>query len=106
MLDARWTELVGRIKDTFPVEREFSEPIDHGTADGIIFEGPMGRMKLERTQRAAIVGEKATGSNRIGSDVAIQNVYDEDTQIENIRLYREMDGEWLAVDINAAAMLG
>jgi hypothetical protein len=101
----KWQNIIGNIKDNFPVEEEGTiEAEEEGRADieFIIFKGPLGRMKLELQSRPVILDKKTIYSNRIGSETKVEYVYSKDEMSSKMKafVYREDDGEW--AEINAA----
>lgn len=100
MTDEKWEQLIGRIKDEFDVE-------DHKTMDGkrerekieeIVFNGPIGKMKVARSVRPRVLDEKTHYSNRIGGDMSVERVYSDDEFVNNIEVFKDEDGEWVPVD--------
>lgn len=102
MNDERWAELVGRIKDTFPVEEEYSRPTEGvpGVVEGIVFTQPGGKRRLERTTAAVIVETRNVGVKRGGAGVHLQHEYSEDETRSSVRLEEWNDGEWVEVDLS------
>lgn len=90
MTDEKWEEVKGQIKDSFKVLEETKEEMadEPGNVETVIFEGPIGMMKLERTSRPVVLGEKSMGSNRIGSDKTIMRKYSETEKIHTLKAYK------------------
>ena len=84
MTNEKWQELVGRIQDQFQVISHDKEPRPEGegTVESIVFQNPLGRLKLERTVYHKIIGERGMGSKRIGGDVQIQKIRSADEVID------------------------
>ena len=102
MIEEKWQQLIGRIKDDFSV-------LSHQQKDGeyegekveeIVFQGPAGEMKLIRTVKPRVLGEKTKYSNRIGSTTAIEKIYSDTETVDTVKLWREQNGEWSEVDVN------
>lgn len=95
----KWSDLVGRIKDAFTVEREFDEPIEGnpGTKRVIIFSAPMGRLKLEYYSQPAVIGTHGIGSRRIGSATTVTREYSATEHHEFLRAYKWENDVWIAV---------
>jgi len=82
----KWQNIIGLIKDKFEVEEEGAENLEDipdGKVEFIIFQGLLGRMKLEYTTKPAILDKKIIGSKRIGSEATVQYIYS-DTEFANI----------------------
>lgn len=96
MTQEKWDELVGRVKDSFPVIREGKEELDPvGTADFIEFNGPLGHIRLEFVQKPVRISMRGMGSKRIGSTVQLEAQYSDEDIIQSLRAYRKDEaGEW------------
>jgi len=100
MTDERWQEIIGQIKDKFEVLNQSTEnlpeEIGRGVAEIIEFIGPMGKMKLERTTQALVLGKKTIGSKRIGSQTAVEYLYSDTEKVHKFRAYRwdENNNDW------------
>lgn len=97
MTQEKWQQLIGRIKDDFQV-------LKHEQKDGeeeIIWQSPMGEMRLVRIVRPRVVGEKTKYSNRIGSSVGIEKVYSDTETVDIVKLWRNQNGDWIEIDVRA-----
>ncbi len=103
MTDGQWENLVGRIKDAFHVEEEFDEPFENepGHRAGVIFRGPAGTMKVERTVRPLVLGERGIVANRIGASAVIQKEYSDTETTSRVQLFRQEGEAWIPVDLEA-----
>lgn len=108
MTDERWQEIVDKLTEQFSVIEHIGEPGSdgHSTIDRIVFRGPAGTLRLERTVHDRVVGEKAVGSKRIGGDVAIEKIYADGEQVDYLKLARlnESSGEWEELDPDKLAL--
>ena len=107
MNDEKWYDLVERIEDKLPVEeRRQEEGPGRATIETIIFSGPGGRMKLERTSRPVVIDRKVRFSKRIG-DVAEEDfVYSETEKSHRVRLFMWTGEEWEEIDFRQLATGG
>jgi hypothetical protein len=64
----------------------------------IAFDRGGERYKLERVTGPAIINRRTIGSNRIGSDVRFENVYDPDETTHRTNLYRKDGEEWESIN--------
>ncbi len=99
----KWREILGNIKDNFEVEDEgsYREEESGGIeVEFIIFQGPMGKMKLELETKPVVEGKKTFYSNRIGSDTKVEYVYSETEKTSRFKAFtfREDDGLWIEID--------
>lgn len=104
MTDEKWTDLVGRIKDTFPIEEEYHEPLGDipGTCEGIVFTGAVGRMKLERITKPVVLGKHAIAAKRIGSIATVEYDYSDTENTSTVSLYQWSDNDWMKMDLSAS----
>ena len=102
MKDERWQEVTEKIQKVFPDHEHEEETIldGKGSIEAFIFDGPNGRMKLERTKRPKVVGEKGLGSKRIGSDTTIEKVYSENEVVDFVTVYiwNDAQDDWVKLE--------
>ena len=104
MTDEQWEETVDRAEKQFGVGERGEEALaEGGYVAWIEFEGPQGRMKLERTVKPRLKEARMTFSKRIGSGVVVKKVYDPEAMVSFMKAYRwnegsddweEMRGAW------------
>lgn len=90
MKNDQWQETVGRIQDTFHVvSHEVVRGDEYsGDVETLVFDGPQGRMKLERTSRPRVTGKSAIGSKRIGGSVKVQYQYSATEKVHTVKAFR------------------
>jgi len=99
----KWQNIVSLIKDQFEVEDEGKEElanVPNGIMEFIIFQGPLGRIKLEYTTKPVVLDKKSIGSKRIGSEATVQYIYS-DTEFANIfKAYKWDDdrSDWVEME--------
>lgn len=104
MTDEKWQGIIGQIKDKFEVIDQRTEdlPLDSGGGfvEVIEFNGPLGRMKLERTTQPLVVDKKAIGSRRIGSETRVEYIYSDTEKVHRFKAYcfKEDDGGWVEME--------
>ncbi len=100
MTDEKWTELRGRIQDTFPVEEHYTEELDGGpgTREVLIFQGHAGRMKLERITRPVILSTRALHAKRMGATATLQHEYSDTEFTDTVVVSVWKDSEWVGFD--------
>lgn len=103
MTDERWTELVGRIKDTFRVEQESTERVaeGRGTKRVVVFSSDQGTIKLEYWRHPAIIGTHGIQSRRIGSSAKIAYSYSPTEEVGYLKAYRLVGQDWKEIDAEA-----
>jgi len=95
----RWKDTVAHVKKTFKVSDEGSEHFeDEGGADVdyIVFESPMGELRLEYVTKPIILDKKTNYSKRAGSDMAVEYIYSETEKSQHMTAYKwnEDTEEW------------
>lgn len=103
MLPEKWKDIMGNVKDNFKVEETGDHHIDEeGGMDieYIIFESPMGRVKLEFISKPVILDKKTTYSRRIGSETNVEYVYSEDERSHKLKAYKWDDSQddWVEME--------
>lgn len=105
MTPEKWTTILGNIKDNFQVEDEGREHIDEEggvDVDFIVFQGSLGRMRLEFVQKPVVLDKKTTYSRRIGSETKVDYVYSEEKSgTLNAYKWDEASEEWTEMDAGA-----
>jgi len=105
MTKEKWQSILGNIKDNFKVEDQGSEHVDdEGGVDieFVIFNGPLGRMRLEFISKPVVLDKKTTYSKRIGSETKVDYVYSDSERVENMTAYKwsDDDEEWVEMESN------
>lgn len=110
MNDERWQNIISRVKDKFKIEDEGSEEKEiNKDKDGkpilekiesIVFDGPLGRIKLERTTKPLVIDKKTKYSQRIGGEVSVDYVYSDTEKIHKFKVYRYDEENFLWAEID------
>ncbi|MFZ6035867.1 MAG: hypothetical protein ACOYUK_01890 [Patescibacteria group bacterium] len=106
MHDDRWNEILAMVEEKFSVAERRTEAladVPRGTVEYIIFTGPVGRMKLERTSKPKVLGTRGMGSKRIGGDTSVSYQYSDTEFVKTFTAYRwdESVGQWTEIDAGA-----
>lgn len=91
MTKDKWQEIKGNIKDKFQIEdagSEFLEDEGGVEIEYIVFNGPLGKMRLEFISKPAILDKKTTYSKRIGSETKVDYIYSADEKTEILLFYK------------------
>lgn len=99
----RWKNTLDHIKENFKIDDQGSEHIDEEGGidiDYIVFDGPLGRMRLEYVSRPVILDKKTTYSKRIGSETKIDYIYSETERSQQLIAYKwdEAEDDWVEMD--------
>ena len=100
----RWENLVNDIKDKFEVEEHDKKHVDEmgGTdIEFVIFESPLGRIKLEHVVKPVILDKKVNYSQRIGSESSVEYVYSEDEKTSRLIAYKWENLGWVEIDADS-----
>ena len=108
MQPEKWTIIRGNIKDNFKIEDEGSEQIDdEGGIDieYIVFQSPLGKIRLEYITKPIVLDRKTTYSKRIGSETKIDYVYSNDEKSYKLDAYKWNDKAetWEEIDSSSFA---
>ena len=103
----KWPETKDKIRNSFEVisEDRTEDEDRHESAEVIIFDSPMGRIKLEWLTRPKVLDTKTHYSNRIGGDVSTEVVYSEDEVTHTLKAYRWDDAGNDFVEINSDSFI-
>jgi hypothetical protein len=90
MTPDRFQEILSLIREKFEVVEEKKIALDDmpGTIETIVFISPMGRMKLDFIRRPVVLGKKAIGSKRIGSDTRVEYIYSDTEESFRMNCYQ------------------
>jgi len=87
----KWEQTKGHILDNFSnveiSEQELPEP-EVGKKEIVIFDGPLGQMKLEYYTKPVILNRQTHGSRRIGSHTAVEYIYSNDEFSHQFKVYK------------------
>jgi len=100
----KWEQTKGHILDSFSdveiEEIKLQEP-DVGKKEIVLFNGPVGRMKLEYHTKPVVLGRHTHGSRRIGSHTEVEYIYSNNEFTHQLRAYRLDVGndEWIEIEM-------
>jgi hypothetical protein len=102
MTEEKWEVLVEQIRRKFTVSEHRRDPpgLDRAEREVIVFDGPLGPMKLERVTRPVVVDRKPIYSKRIGSGVAYEFVYHPSEKTHREQLFRWVNQSWEEMDLS------
>ena len=110
MTEDRWEQIIGHIKDNFDLIDHRTEDIAEdsgGTIEIVEFNGPLGKMKLERTTQPLVIDKRTIGSRRIGSDTTVEYVYSDTEKVHKFTVYRWEDStdSWTKMEMKRDNMI-
>ncbi|MFC1612909.1 hypothetical protein ACFL23_01120 [Patescibacteria group bacterium] len=101
MTEEKWQNLRGMILDDFGIEeekKEIIEDIPNAYIEYIIFNGPIGKIKLERTVKPVVIDKKTTYSARAGMAEKVDYIYAEGEFSSKFKAYKWNNGDWEEMD--------
>lgn len=101
MNQEKWGEILDRVEDQFEVLEHTKMPgeDDVGEVENIIFNSPMGKMKLVLVTRPVVLDRKIIGAHRRGvSKAQYEYIYSDTETSSRLEAYKEDNGEWISVD--------
>lgn len=103
MTKDKWLNIVDMVEGKFGIEEDYKEALGDdvpGEKHVIEFNGPMGKIKLEWIEKARLKDVKTLYSDRIGSGVKVNKVYDEEDQINYMNAYKwdEAGEKWKRIN--------
>ena len=105
MNDDKWGLLLDRVQEQFGILEQGSEPLEgipNGSREFVIFNGPMGKMMLERRTTPRVIGEKSFGGSKYGTGAGVEKIYSPDETVTTIRAYKDDGGgDWEEIDASA-----
>lgn len=104
----KWQSITGNIKDKFRVEDEGKSHFEEEGGveiEFIVFEGPLGKMRLEFVAKPVVLDKKTIYSNRIGSETKVDYVYSETEKSYQMMAYKWDDNQndWVEIEAGSFA---
>jgi len=99
----KWGEILDRVQGQFTVleHTKASGEDEVGETETLIFEGPLGKIKLLWITRPVVLDRKIIGAHRRGvSQAKYEYVYSDTEKTNKLEAFREVDNEWQAIDSN------
>ncbi len=110
MTEDKWIELLERIDRQFTMLDRTIEDVPNGPGEieTVIFQAPMGVMKVERTVRPVVLDRKQHFTNRAGGGASTEYIYSDTEKSDRMKVYRQnpRTEEWEEVDDAALAPRG
>ena len=102
MRPEKWEKLVADIEVNFKIEEHKKKYLDDmgGTdIDYIIFEGPLGKMKLEFVVRPLVLDKKTNyAKKRMGGETGIEYIYSPDEKTYKLNAYKWDGVSWVEIE--------
>jgi len=102
MTSEKWGEILDKVLASFEVISHTKIKEDVAEIETVIFNGPIGKIKLVHTSRPAVLDKKIVGAHRRGKSVAqYEYIYSDTDRISSIDASKEVNGEWQEIDADA-----
>ncbi|NQT49249.1 hypothetical protein HQ571_00990 [Candidatus Kuenenbacteria bacterium] len=100
MQDDKWHDILDRVKEQFEIQMQETEPhsnIERGQVETVIFESPIGRIKLVRTTTPRVLDKKTIYSARAGSDMNVQYEYSKTEYVHDLKIFKwdDVRDDWV-----------
>jgi hypothetical protein len=104
MNNDKWLDVLDKVKERFGIVERTDEPIEdipNSRLEVVIFDSPLGRIKMMRTTKPRVLDKKTAYSNRAGSDMSVQYVYSDTELVQRVEILRwdENFGDWVKAEI-------
>lgn len=101
MTEEKWKEIIGKILDDFEVLEHKNENLEPGpgVVEQIVFNGPSGKIKLERTVKPLVLEKRGLGSKRIGSRTKVEYIYSETEKVDTFKAYKWINEGWIEIEL-------
>ena len=104
MNNDKWLDVLDKVKERFGIVERTDEPIEdipNSRLEVVIFDSPLGRIKMIRTTKPRVLDKKTAYSNRAGSDMSVQYVYSDTEIVQRVEIFRwdENFGDWVKAEI-------
>lgn len=110
MNQEKWEDLIALVKEHYEViERQTEDILEgKGSLEYICFQGPMGKIRLEREIKPVVTGRKVLSSRRIGSGVSEEFEYSDSEMIDKLKafLWNEGKDDWEEIDAGKVSNMG
>ena len=107
MNPGKWENLVFLAEEKFGIDKKYKEDFEvaelstgkkiMGQRQIVEFQSPLGRIKLEKNSRPKVIDKKVLHTKRIGGRVAVDFVYSDEEKVENLKIYRFKNDEWIEI---------
>lgn len=109
MHDDKWKDALDHITERFTIFEQGTEPLPeypNGKREFIVFQSPLGKVRLERTTKPRTTGQRAVTSRRIGGTTKVESLYDLHDMVHFITASRWDDGAGTWHEIDASGFGG
>ncbi|MFA5188924.1 MAG: hypothetical protein WC460_06185 [Patescibacteria group bacterium] len=104
MTDEKWEEIKEMAKKNFEVLEnqvyELSGEQGEGTREELIFNGSLGKLKLEFVIKPLVIGKKTHYSKRMGTSAKVDYITSETEKVRTLKAYKwdELADNWVTIE--------
>ena len=101
MQDDKWEAALDKIQDQFEVLEQGEESLEAGPGgrvEFIVFNSPMGRLRVERTTKPKVIDKKSFGGSKYGASTGVEYIYSDTEQVKTVQAFRDSNGEWQPIE--------
>ncbi len=108
MTQERWSQIKSTVAKQFGIAEEGVEdlivdtadgPVKQGEAEYVIFDGPLGRLKLQLQKKPRLEDKIFHYSHRAGTAARVEYKFSEDETVLTLKAYKFTDDdEWKEID--------
>jgi len=92
--------IIDRTKEEMPIGDDFNEDKAREKIDSIIFDGPLGRMKVQNIIRPVVLDKKAHYTKTIGQGAQIEIDYSDNETTSKIKAFKwdDIGSDWVEIE--------
>ena len=108
MTEEKWQDIKGMAKDKFKILEEKTEPLELktgltetqeiGTKEVLVFQSPIGKVKLEYHVKPVVLERKEHYSRRMGATANTEYVLSNNEFVRRMEAYKWEDDQWQKID--------
>jgi len=110
MNDEKWGDIVELVEQKFgiiernkeevPIGDDFEEDKSREKIDSVIFNGPLGKMKIQRITRPVILDKKAHYTKTIGKGAQVEITYSDSETTSKVKAFKwdDIDKNWVEIE--------
>ena len=108
MTEEKWQNIKGMVKDKFASVEQKTEPLELktgltesqniGQKETLIFDSPLGKVKLEYLTKPVVLDKKEHYSKRMGSSAQTEYILSDTEFVRRMDAYLWKNDEWEKID--------
>lgn len=92
--------IIERKKEEFPLGDDFEEEKAKEEVESIVFNGPLGKMMVQRTTRPIVIDKKSHYTKRMGQGAQVEYTYSEDKFSHKLKAFKwdDIANDWVEME--------